>query len=186
MDQTKTKLKGPQHILVNRKEESPTKHQVKRDFGDQRKKNKSADIVPQIARVHISFHDQKCKNRKSETANIVKPLVSGDDGAPQMIAQHKGHGKNMQCGRTEVKSECFHRANPFFKIFTQYNTDIRIDAIRIYSELCKRQKNSPHPKRMGRAQSLFQRDTGINLRRPSWWTSAGWSGCAESAQWQWQ
>ena len=84
---------------MNGVERSAAHGQVEGDFGEKSKHQQPEDILFKVPGVEIPFHDQKCENWESNPSDAGQPVVTGDDGTPEVVAQHEDHCQNVQeCG----------------------------------------------------------------------------------------
>ena len=85
MDKEKGNEKTPQYILVDGIEHPASHGKVKRDLGKDGKQKNPFEVLSEILGMKIPLHDQKCKNRKSESSNACQPILSWHNGAPKMV-----------------------------------------------------------------------------------------------------
>ena len=55
--------------------------------------------------MEIPFHDQKGEDGEGDPAQAGEPVISGDDGSPEVVQQHQGHCDDVQGGGGQFEGE---------------------------------------------------------------------------------
>ncbi len=85
-------------------------HQVKGDLGDQGPKEETAQVLLYASGMDKALGDLEGKDGKGQPAHCGKPAVPGDDGSPQVVAEHQGHSQKFQS--QGVQALLHHQAVP--------------------------------------------------------------------------
>lgn len=87
---------SPENVLVQGVKNPASHNKIKRNFAYQSKDEHSRCVFFKIFGVEKSFRNHKRKNRKRNSSDIRKPVVSRNDCCPKMVAKHKRHRHDMK------------------------------------------------------------------------------------------
>ena len=89
---------------MNRIKPGTTVHQIKGNLRKHCKQQHSKHILFKVPGVKVSLDCHKGENGKGHSSGTGKPLLCRKKGSPKVIHQHKRHGDDMQCRRTDIET----------------------------------------------------------------------------------